>query len=89
MACASKYFNIAGATLCGAGSVVGIFAGAGTPATVAAVLGALGSIAWLISGIMDLVECLEQAGHHEEAQRFRERAQGLQAEYDRLAAMVS
>jgi hypothetical protein len=89
MACTSKYFNIAGAGLCGIGSGIGIFAGAGTPATVAAVIATLGSIAWLISAIMDLVECLEAAGHHAEADRFRERANGLQQEYDRLVALVS
>jgi hypothetical protein len=89
MACASKYFNIAGAGLCGTGSAITIFAGGGTPVTVAAVIATLGSIAWLISAIMDLVECLESTGHHAEADRFRQRAGALQQEYDRLYALVS
>lgn len=89
MACASKYFNIAGAGLCGLGSGVAIFAGGGTPATVAAVIATLGSIAWLISALMDLAECLEAAGKQAEAEAFRQRATALQSEYDRLQVLVS
>ena len=89
MECASKYLNIGAAGLCGIGSGIGIFAGAGTPATVGAVFATLGSILWLISGIMDLAECLDSAGKHADADKFRQRATALQGEYDRLYALAA
>jgi hypothetical protein len=89
MECVSKYLNIGAAGACGVGSAIGIFAGAGTPATVGAAIATFGSILWLISGIMDLAECLEAAGKQADAERFRQRGHALQAEYDRLYAMAS
>jgi hypothetical protein len=101
MACAKQYWNIAGAALCGVGSAVGIgasgiltggTAGAATPVSVptaiASGLGLLGSIAWLISGIMDLSDCLEANGKPDEAARFRQQAEQLQREHDELKRQV-
>lgn len=92
MVCGKQYWNLAGAGLCGVGSAIGggvaIAAGQGW-ATVAAVFGVLGSIAWAISGYMDLADCLEAAGHHAEADAARNHAHELQSEHDKLLALVS
>lgn len=98
MACTKQYLQLAGAGLCTVGGIFGTIAAAtATPATggvsvagvVAGVAATLGSLLWAISAFMDLADCLEAAGHQAEADRFRQRAHGLQGEYDRLAALAA
>jgi hypothetical protein len=91
MACAKQYWNLAGAGLCGVGSGIGGVVSAAAQQwwlTAAAGFGVLGSIAWAISGWMDLSDCLEAAGRHADAQAAREHAQALQEEHDRLTQLL-
>jgi hypothetical protein len=95
MACASKYFNIAAASISGAGSgltlAVGIATtptGAGIPVTIGGALGTLGSTLWLISAINDLIDCLKKKGKFVEAQQFQKKVDDLQRDVDRLKELI-
>jgi hypothetical protein len=91
MACAKQYWNLAGASLCGVGSLIGgIVSGASGQVwlTVAAGFGVLGSIAWAISGYLDLADCLEANNRSADAAIIRQHATALQTEHDKLLSML-
>lgn len=95
MACKRKYINITAAAVSGAGSglalAVGIGTtptGAGVPLTIGGAFCTLGSILWLIAAINDLIECLEKAGRHEEAERLRGKVERLEQDVVRLKETI-
>lgn len=84
MPCAKQYFNVAGAGICGSSSALGAILGGGTPATWVGLVGVIGSVHWLISGLIDLIDCLRKKGKFEEAARLQEHVDALQREVDEL-----
>jgi hypothetical protein len=91
MACTKQWFNLAGSSLSTLGAGV-ITAGTAATAqwyvTAGGIAVTLGGLAWTISAIMDLADCYEQHGRQAEADELRQRAQGLQHDYDELTALL-
>jgi len=88
VACRKYYFGISAATMAGAGSGVAIAVSVGVLA-IPGIIGAIGSLAWLISALIDLRDCLKNKGKDEEAARVQERIEALEREMERLKRLVS
>lgn len=88
MACWKYYFGISAATITGAGSGLTIAVSAGVLA-IPGIIGAIGSLTWLISALIDLRDCLKKKGEEAEAARLQERIDALEREMERLKRLVS
>jgi hypothetical protein len=91
MVCAARYLNVAAAAVTGAGAGLTIAVGVGTtpagvgvPVTIGGIIGALGSITWTISALMDLIACLRSKGKNEAADRLQEKVDWLERDQKRL-----
>jgi hypothetical protein len=88
MVCRKKYFNIAAAGMCGGGSVATAVLAMPTGVGIIGIVTACGSLAWLISGLYDLAECLQTAGREAEAARVMDRVRSLEREVERLRQLI-
>ncbi|MBI2618091.1 hypothetical protein HYW58_01430 [Candidatus Kaiserbacteria bacterium] len=94
MACWSSYFNITAATLSLTAAGLGTAVAVGAPepvftklAIAAGIAGILASLAWLISAILGLIDCLKEddaESNKEEIERLKQRVAELEKLVDKL-----